>query len=39
MYRTLGKSYASIPVIGQGTWKFGEIKQNETQEIDALNRG
>lgn len=39
LYRTLGKTGIGIPVIGQGTWKFGENKQNETQEIDALRFG
>lgn len=39
LYRTLGKTGISIPVIGQGTWKFGENKQNEIQEIDALRFG
>ncbi|QHW31718.1 aldo/keto reductase [Paenibacillus rhizovicinus] len=39
LQRKLGNTELSIPVIGQGTWKFGEDKQRERQEIDVLRYG
>jgi len=39
LYRCLGKTGVSIPVIGQGTWKFGENTHSEKQEIEALRFG
>ncbi|TFE19436.1 aldo/keto reductase [Cohnella luojiensis] len=39
LYRTLGPTNVKIPVIGQGTWKFGEDKSNSKREIEALRFG
>ncbi|SDP07098.1 hypothetical protein SAMN04487897_13424 [Paenibacillus sp. yr247] len=39
LYRRLGNTGVSIPAIGQGTWKFGENKHSEKQEIEALRFG
>ncbi|BBH24360.1 aldo/keto reductase [Paenibacillus baekrokdamisoli] len=39
LYRRLGNTGVSIPAIGQGTWKFGEKKNSEKQEIEALRFG
>lgn len=39
LYRTLGSTNVKIPVIGQGTWKFGEVKSNSKREIEALRFG
>ena len=39
LYRKLGNMEVSIPVIGQGTWKFGEEKHKEKDEIEALRFG
>ncbi|MDM5317168.1 aldo/keto reductase [Fictibacillus sp. b24] len=39
LYRRLGNTMERIPAIGQGTWKFGESKLNEKQEIEALRFG
>lgn len=38
-YRNLGKTDTKIPLIGQGTWKFGEDNTNAKQEIEALRYG
>lgn len=38
-YRKLGNTGVSIPVIGQGTWKFGEDSKKEKDEIEALRYG
>jgi len=38
-YRTLGRTTINIPVIGQGTWQFGENKQEAKEEIEALRYG
>ncbi|MDQ8733554.1 hypothetical protein [Paenibacillus sp. LHD-38] len=34
--RCLANTGVKIPAIGQGTWKFGENKNSEKQEIEAL---
>ncbi|WP_164716313.1 aldo/keto reductase [Paenibacillus whitsoniae] len=39
LFRELGKTGIRIPVIGQGTWKFGEDKGREQEEIEALRFG
>ncbi|UPK42650.1 hypothetical protein [Paenibacillus pabuli] len=39
LYRKLGNTEVSIPVIGQGTWKYGEDKQKEKEEVEALRFG
>lgn len=39
LYCRLGNTEASIPAIGQGTWKFGEDKLKERDEIEALRFG
>ncbi|OPA75379.1 hypothetical protein BVG16_21650 [Paenibacillus selenitireducens] len=39
LYRQLGKTGVKIPVMGQGTWKFGENEQTEKEEIEALRYG
>ncbi|WP_339845490.1 aldo/keto reductase [Paenibacillus sp. FSL W7-1088] len=39
LYRKLGNTEVSIPVIGQGTWKYGEDKQKEKEEVEALHFG
>lgn len=39
IYRKLGKTGVSIPAIGQGTWKFGEDRLREKDEIEALRFG
>lgn len=39
LFRTLGASGVKIPVIGQGTWKFGEDRSNAKREIAALRLG
>ncbi|NQX68669.1 aldo/keto reductase [Paenibacillus alba] len=39
LYRKLGNTGVSIPAIGQGTWKFGEDKYKEKDEIEALRFG
>lgn len=38
-YRNLGTTDVKIPVIGQGTWKFGEEQENAKREIEALRYG
>ncbi|TLS52453.1 aldo/keto reductase [Paenibacillus antri] len=35
----LANTGISVPVIGQGTWKFGEDKHREKDEIEALRFG
>ncbi|WP_138494874.1 aldo/keto reductase [Paenibacillus pinistramenti] len=37
--RTLGRTSVQIPVIGQGTWKFGEHQSKEQEEVAALRFG
>ncbi|MDQ0914594.1 aldo/keto reductase [Paenibacillus sp. V4I5] len=39
LYRKLGNLEVSIPAIGQGTWKFGEDRHKEKEEIEALRFG
>ncbi len=39
IYRKLGTTDVDIPVIGQGTWKFGEEPENAIREIEALRFG
>jgi diketogulonate reductase-like aldo/keto reductase len=39
LYRRLGNTLERIPALGQGTWKFGENKSSEKQEIEALRFG
>lgn len=39
LYRKLGNTEVSIPAIGQGTWKYGEDKQKEKEEVEALRFG
>ena len=39
LYRKLGMTDVQIPVIGQGTWKFGEDPSNAAREIEALRHG
>jgi diketogulonate reductase-like aldo/keto reductase len=39
LYRRLGNTLDQIPALGQGTWKFGENKSSEKQEIEALRFG
>lgn len=39
LYRKLGSTDVSIPAIGQGTWKFGEDKNKEKDEVEALRFG
>ncbi|WP_409304414.1 aldo/keto reductase [Peribacillus sp. SCS-155] len=39
IYRTLGGTKEKIPVIGQGTFKFGEDKGQAKREIEALRFG
>ncbi|MBP1964163.1 aldo/keto reductase [Paenibacillus aceris] len=39
LYRRLGNTDVSISAIGQGTWKFGEDKNKEKDEIEALRYG
>lgn len=39
LYRKLANTEVSIPAIGQGTWKYGEDKQKEKEEIEALRFG
>ncbi|WIV17296.1 aldo/keto reductase [Paenibacillus polygoni] len=38
-YRKLGNTGVYIPVIGQGTWKYGEDRRKEKDEIKALRYG
>ncbi|MCM3782305.1 aldo/keto reductase [Neobacillus mesonae] len=38
-YRKLGNTGISIPVIGQGTWKYGEDIKKQKEEIEALRYG
>ncbi len=38
-YRRLGMTNVQIPVIGQGTWKFGEDRSHADREIEALRLG
>jgi diketogulonate reductase-like aldo/keto reductase len=38
-YINLAKTDVKIPVIGQGTWKYGEDKTEEHNEIKALRYG
>jgi aryl-alcohol dehydrogenase-like predicted oxidoreductase len=33
------RSGESIPVLGQGTWRFGESRQHRAHEIAALRAG
>lgn len=39
IYRNLGNLEQKIPVIGQGTWKFGERVHTEKEEVEALRYG
>jgi diketogulonate reductase-like aldo/keto reductase len=39
IYRRLGKTDVKLPVIGQGTWKFGENEYEAEEEIEALRFG
>lgn len=39
LYRRLGNTLERIPALGQGTWKFGERKLSEKQEIEAIQFG
>lgn len=39
LYRTLASAGVNVPVIGQGTWKFGENPATAGQEIEALRFG
>ncbi|MED1954706.1 aldo/keto reductase [Brevibacillus centrosporus] len=39
LYRKLSNTKVRIPAIGQGTWKFGEERNKERDEIDALRFG
>ncbi|WP_211326509.1 aldo/keto reductase [Paenibacillus flagellatus] len=39
IFRTLGRTDVRIPAIGQGTWKFGERKEKEREEIEAIRFG
>ncbi|WP_413304160.1 aldo/keto reductase [Bacillus sp. 1P10SD] len=39
IYRKLGRTEVNIPVLGQGTWKYGESKLEATEEIKALRFG
>ncbi|MDN4525989.1 aldo/keto reductase [Fictibacillus fluitans] len=39
LYRRLANTSERIPAIGQGTWKMGENKVTEKQEIEALRFG
>ncbi|GAA3408180.1 aldo/keto reductase [Paenibacillus hodogayensis] len=39
LYRKLGNTEVIIPAIGQGTWKLGEEKYKENDEIKALRFG
>lgn len=38
-YRKLGRTEVHIPVLGQGTWKYGEDKHEAKEEIKALRFG
>ncbi|TNJ63842.1 aldo/keto reductase [Paenibacillus hemerocallicola] len=38
-YRRLGHTDVQIPVIGQGTWRFGEDRSKAKAEIEALRFG
>ncbi|MCG7379267.1 aldo/keto reductase [Paenibacillus sp. ACRSA] len=38
-FRKLGNTDIDIPVIGQGTWKFGEDPRKERDEVEALRHG
>lgn len=38
-YRRLGHTDVRIPVIGQGTWRFGEDRSKAKAEIEALRFG
>lgn len=39
LYRNLGKTNVKVPVIGQGTWTYGEDKSLALEEINALRFG
>lgn len=39
LYRKLGNTEVRIPVIGQGTWKYGEDKKREKEEVESLRFG
>ncbi|WP_419954522.1 aldo/keto reductase [Neobacillus niacini] len=39
MYRNLGKTSVKVPVIGQGTWTYGEDKNLAVEEVRALRFG
>jgi diketogulonate reductase-like aldo/keto reductase len=39
IYQKLGKTEVNIPVLGQGTWKYGENKHEAKGEIKALRFG
>lgn len=38
-YQSLGTTNEKIPLIGQGTWTYGENKSEELEEIKALSYG
>lgn len=38
-YRSLGTTNVKIPLIGQGTWTYGENKSQALEEIKALSYG
>ncbi|MEH7490620.1 aldo/keto reductase [Neobacillus niacini] len=38
-YRSLGTTNEKIPIIGQGTWTYGENKSEALEEIKALSYG
>lgn len=38
-YRNLGRTNEKIPILGQGTWTYGENKSLELEEVKALRYG